>query len=375
MKTLPIIKLLALYTAFVCLQFPKTIVAQTLVLNQLCDLPSEVLETSGLEVGPNGCFWTHNDSQNSATVYCVDTSGVIVREVSITGDVNNDWEELAKDDEGNLYIGNFGNNTINRQDLRIVKVPSIDTCTVECAVTDTIHFTYPDQLDFPPNGDYGNFDMEAMFWYSDSLHLFSKDRSSPSTGYTKHYRLPTAGGTFEATLVDSIQAGGNSYLFSITAADISEDGSKVVLLNASYIWLITDFAGTNFSSGNISQLSLGSFTQKEAICFRDGFIYITDEQENFLGTGGKLYRVHPDVFVSVDESNIDYQVVYNSQLRFERIKLNARTDWKLLDLDGRLVQNGVSAEVLSREQLRVDSGMYVLQLHSEVGAKALIIKL
>lgn len=346
-----------------------------MVLNQLCDLPTNVLETSGLEVGPEGCFWTHNDSQNSPTVYCIDTTGALIREITITGDVNNDWEELAKDDEGNLYIGNFGNNTINRQDLRIVKVPNFDTCTTECAVSDTIHFSYPDQQDFPPNGNYGNYDMEAMFWYADSLHLFSKDRSSPSTGYTKHYRLPTAGGTYEATLIDSIQAGGNSYLFSITAADISEDGSKVVLLNASNIWLITDFPGTDFASGSIAQLALGSFTQKEAICFRNGFIYITDEQENFLGTGGKMYRVHPDVFVSVSEAGFEYELVYDNRLRFERINLETRTDWKLLNLDGGLQQQGVSDEILSREQLRVDSGLYVLQLNSEAGAKAMMIKL
>ena len=97
-------------------------------MNELCNLPANVLETSGLEVGPDGCFWTHNDSQNPAELYCIDTTGTIQRTVQVVGDINNDWEELAKDDEGNLYIGNFGNNTIDRENLRIVKIPSIDTC-------------------------------------------------------------------------------------------------------------------------------------------------------------------------------------------------------------------------------------------------------
>ena len=356
-----------------CLQLAG---AQTLVLNELCNLPSAVLETSGLEVGPGGCFWTHNDSQNPAELYCVDTTGAIQRTVTVIGDINNDWEELAKDNDGNLYIGNFGNNSVDRENLRVVRIPSIDTCNTVCYVSDTIHFSYPDQLQIPPNGTYGNFDMEAMFWYADSLHLFSKDRSNPSTGYTKHYRLPSTGGTFQAHLIDSIYTGGSSFLQSITAADISADGTKVVLLNADHIWLMTDFTGTDFSNGTVSQLALGSFTQKEAICFRNGFLYITDEQENFLGTGGKMYRVHPDVFVGIDETALEPKVVYSNDQRWQRVQI-PETDfnWHLLSLDGRVLESGKSTNELNRNELSVETGVFILQIETEIGQKALMIRL
>jgi hypothetical protein len=35
---------------------------------------------------------------------------------------NIDWEEITKDKEGNLYIGDFGNNENKREDLCIYKI-------------------------------------------------------------------------------------------------------------------------------------------------------------------------------------------------------------------------------------------------------------
>lgn len=351
--------------------------AQTVIVAELAELPSTIHETSGLENGPNGWFWTQNDGGNPAEIHCVDTNGIIQRTVSVLGDANTDWEDIAKDDVGNLYIGNFGNNSLNRTDLRIVKIPNADTCTVSCAVSDTITFSYPDQFDFPPNGNYGNFDMEAMLWFQDSLHLFSKDRSSPSTGYTKHYRLPTTNGQFQALLVDSLNTGSTSFFNAITAADISEDGTQVVLLNADHIWLITGFQGSNFFGGNVAQLSLGSFTQKEGICFRDGFIYLTDEREQFFGTGGKLYRLHPSVFVGVQEvgSETWARPVYKANLTLQEIELTAQAEWKLLSTDGRLISSGVSNGNIKGASMNATSGMYVLQLRNKRKAKAILIRL
>ena len=356
----------------------KVVWSQTLVVTELADLPASIHETSGLENGPNDWFWTHNDGGNPSEIHCIDTAGVIQRTVYISGDANTDWEDIAKDDQGNLYIGNFGNNGLNRTDLRIVKIANVDTCTVACAVSDTIEFTYPDQYDFPPNGDYGNFDMEAMLWYQDSLHLFSKDRSSPSTGYTKHYRLPSVGGTYQAELIDSFNTGSTSFINAITAADISADGQKVVLLNAESIWLITDFQGSDFFSGTVSQLSLGSLTQKEGICFRNGFIYLTDEREQFFGSGGNLYLLHPGVFVGLDERQAELQVepIYRQDLTLEEIRIGSDyLEWNLLTADGRLLKSGKSKTRITANDLDVAAGIYVIQLVTASSQKAMLVRL
>ncbi|MDC0303519.1 T9SS type A sorting domain-containing protein [Flavobacteriales bacterium] len=349
---------------------------QTLILSELCNMPSQVLETSGLENGTDGCFWTHNDSGNAPELFCIDTTGVIQRQVQIIGDANTDWEDLAKDNDGNMFIGNFGNNALNRTDLRIVKVPSIDTCTSSAFVTDTIRFSYPDQYDFPPEGDYGNFDMEAMVWYQDSLHLFSKDRSNPSTGYCKHYKLPSTGGDYVAELVDSLYTGSSSFVFSVTSADLSENNSELVLLNSERIWLCTNFTGSDFFDGDVAELVLGTLTQKEGICFRNGFMYVTDE-DGFV-PGGKLYRLHPDVFVGVGELSMDMnlQPVYNQEFQLQEIGvLNQQVKWQLINLDGKLVKTGTSFSSISATEFQGLQGMHVLKISSDSGQKAMLLKL
>lgn len=356
-------------------------IAQTPIITELCDLPNSVLETSGLEGGPNDWFWTHNDSGNPAELFCLDTTGTIHRTVSVVGDSNVDWEELAKDDDGNLYIGNFGNNSLNRTDLRVVKIPSIDTCTATTYVSDTIRFSFPDQSSFPPNGTYGNFDMEAMFHYQNELHLFSKDRSDPSDGYTKHYTLPTSNGTYVASLIDSFQTGHANYIFAVTAADISENGDRMVMLSSNKIWLFSNYSGTDFFGGNVSELSLSVFSQKEGICFKNGFLYVTDEES--FGLGGKMYRIHPDVFVSVSDEieKQETQPVYDSALQLQQINIGTASEqsleWQVLDLNGKLVASGrIDGATIMRKELPELNHLCVIRIFSANGsATAMMVKL
>jgi hypothetical protein len=54
-------------------------------------------------------FWVHNDSGNPATLFAVDRRGRILNRFAIAVP-NIDWEDLAGDDRGRLYIGDIGNN-------------------------------------------------------------------------------------------------------------------------------------------------------------------------------------------------------------------------------------------------------------------------
>ena len=57
-----------------------------------------------------GIFWVHNDSGNPPLLFAIRGDGRIVRQFRL--DVPNiDWEDIAIDDQGHLYLGDIGNNT------------------------------------------------------------------------------------------------------------------------------------------------------------------------------------------------------------------------------------------------------------------------
>ncbi len=213
-----------------------------------------------------------------------------MRALYITNAVNTDWEEVCKDDNGDFYIGDFGNNLNNRTDLKIVIVPNPSVIIGDSVAAQIINFSYPDQVAFPPHDSLKNFDMEAMFWFNDSLYLFSKNRTVPYNGYTKMYKLPSQPGSYVAQLTDSFFTGvGNLINNSITSATISSTGDKMLLISNTQGWLFSGFAGDNFFNGNVFDFSFGGTqTQKEGAAFiNNGEVYFTDER--LFSTGGNLY--------------------------------------------------------------------------------------
>ena len=260
--------------------------AEVLVLEPQFLMPGVLEENSGLVWDEeHKTFWTHNDSGGKPRLFEVDSTGKIVKEVLISNAKNVDWEELALDRSTNtLFIGDFGNNRNRRKDLSIYYLP-LPRIEGSSTTAKKISFTYPDQKNFPP--DYANktFDMEAMIFWNDSLYLFSKNRTDPYSGYTKMYRLPAVEGNYEAELVDSFATGGSYFMAQwITAADISPDGSKVVLLNNDHLWLFENFKAPYFLRGDATQYSFKKATQKEAITFGpENLLYISEEKSSGPG--------------------------------------------------------------------------------------------
>jgi hypothetical protein len=56
-----------------------------------------------------GIFWVHNDSGNEPVLYAVRADGSLVNRFRVAA-ANLDWEDIAADAAGNLYLGDIGNN-------------------------------------------------------------------------------------------------------------------------------------------------------------------------------------------------------------------------------------------------------------------------
>ncbi len=239
------------------------------------ELPLVLKEASGMYIQSPDSLWLLNDSGDAAKLYLVNRNGKLLYEKNIPGIKNRDWESLANDGKGTIFICDSGNNRNSRKDLKIY-ILNQKTNQVS-----TLEFHYPDQKAFPPPLAEQNFDMEGVFYYKDSLYLFSKNRLKHGNYYSKIYRLPAEPGNHTAELIDSI------YLKKrvVTAAAISPNGKTIALLSYNYrkllgffpyntasVFLLTQFEGKPFSKAKLKRLRIPKFglaTQFEAIDFLD----------------------------------------------------------------------------------------------------------
>lgn len=241
-------------------------------VEHLASLPGRVSESSGLAVMAAGEYLTHNDAGNGPHLYKLNDKGKLSQTIKLKLP-NVDWEDLAQDTEGNIYIADTGNNDNDRRELAVYKVHLEQPEQVQA-----IRFTYEDQKEFPPKKKERNFDSEALFWSSGNLYIISKDRGRGQTA--KVYQLPDEPGTYKAKLIGSHQLKAQ-----ITGAAISPSGETVALLSEEALHLFRDFSSVeNFYEGKYEKRSLKGTGQTEGVAFeKDEVLIITSE-------GGNLYR-------------------------------------------------------------------------------------
>ena len=201
---------------------------------------------------------------------------------------NNDWEDLTSDENGNIYIGDFGNNLNRRKNLSIIIVEQ-NELDEKNAEVDEIEFEYPDQTKFPPKKKNMYFDTEAFFYFKNSLYILTKSRVKGNYGKTTLYKIPAKEGKYTAEIVDEFESCKDLECW-ITSADISPNGKKVALLSQKNVLIFSDFNGDKFLSGKVTKIDLIHRSQKESITFKDNnTLLITDEKAH--GSGGNLYQL------------------------------------------------------------------------------------
>ncbi|MFK7783010.1 hypothetical protein [Psychroserpens sp.] len=243
-------------------------------LDVLADLPSSLKETSAIEkTVDSDLLWVIEDSGNSNHIYGLDLQGKIVKDVTVSNSENIDWEDLTSDSNGNIYIGDFGNNDEDRTKFTIYKISNIKN-TSNSKSADLIQFTLPENLD--------SIDFESFFLHKGFFYIFSKDNKVCDL-----IKVPNKIGQHEAIHISKIELEGKHN--KVTSADISENGKTVVLLNHNKLWKLTDYTNDDFFSGTIKVLKFDHDSQKEGINFiNDNQVLITDERNKFQG--GNIYR-------------------------------------------------------------------------------------
>ena len=237
-------------------------------------LPEDVLESSGL-IYYNNKLITHNDSGNSPRLYEVDTlSSQIIRTITIDNATNIDWEDITQDDTY-IYIGDFGNNTGNRQDLTVYRVAKSDYDVSNIISAERIDFSYEDQTDFTEiqNSDW---DAEGMVDFKTQLLIFTKQWQ---TNGTVAYSIPKIPGSYSAKNMGFYDVSG-----LVTGAAYNKFSNVLMLLGYSsqlqpFIVRISELP-INFSfNGTEEKLGLGiGFSQVEGITYSDSNTYYVSSE-------------------------------------------------------------------------------------------------
>jgi len=255
--------------------YENAVILETIVL------PKIINETSGLEILDNQ-FITHNDSGGDPSLYMFNEAGEIIQTVEIINQSNNDWEDIAAD-EDYIFIADTGNNFGNRDNLNIIKVKTSDF-----SVEGKIDISYKDQQTFLPRPKH-KYDAEALFLIEDKIAVLSKDRSEL---FTDLYLIDKESDSKQA-LKSKITYNVNSL---ITGGDYNKDMSLLALVSynskgSQFLILFEDFNLENLAEKKIRKFKIPlERAQIEAIKIIDNdTFWVTSEDE---GNGSPyMYKI------------------------------------------------------------------------------------
>lgn len=252
-------------------------------------LPKKLKEVSGIALSQDQkTIWAIEDAGNKNVVYGLSRQGELTTDVLVENAENNDWEDITKDAAGNIYIGDFGNNENDRQNLSIIKLDLKTDSQKSTKVIQTTKFHYEGQTEFPPKKSNLLYDCEAFVEKDGSFYLFTKNRSKGFEGTFLVFQIPNKEGDFEAKLIGKLKLEGGYNDAAITSAAINSK-NQVVLLNHKNINVLSGFTANDFSAAKIQKIPLNHNSQKEAIVFVDDkTLLIADEKDK--KTGGNVYQ-------------------------------------------------------------------------------------
>ena len=224
-------------------------------------------------------FWTHNDGggPKKQVLYAIDREGNTRASFPVIGVTLHDWEDLAIDSAGHLYIGDIGNNDSKRDALAVYEIEEPNPQ----AGAERISSKRVWNLRFPG----APFDCESLFVWKDYGYVVSKVFNNARA---QIFRFPLKETnrplTLELVATTKIES-------PVTGADISADGTLLGLVakNGAYVFRI-DGDVTRVSNANPHHTKLKN-QHIEGCCFvPEGLLVTSERRMIFLFTDPAFRR-------------------------------------------------------------------------------------
>lgn len=251
--------------------FPRTIMPGVQQIGVIAN--PAITESSGLAASTRypGVYWTHNDGRRKPVLYAISHEGKAIAEFPITGARMEDWEDIAIDAEGNLYLADIGNNDAKPRELGVFKIaePDPHSDSNKLKVKQRWILRYPEKP----------FDAESLLVWKERGYVISKlSQNQPAM----LYRFSLAPQTKPAVLERIARLPITS---PVTGATISTDGQKLTVIAKSGAWVF-DIDGDpgNIASAKMWHTRLQGFQIEGCTFTKEGLLVSAESREIFLFT-------------------------------------------------------------------------------------------
>ncbi len=278
---------------------------------------STIGESSGVAVSRKlkGVLWTHNDSANSPEIFAVKEDGELIRSFLIAGAENHDWEDIALDERGNLYILDNTSRSDPQNRSTVYVLPEPDPFQDKVA-QDPKKFT----IRFPD----GAFDCETLFAWDDKVYLVTKpwDGKLP-----RIYYFDDVGQDGTASFVGNVPL-----RTMITGGDITALGNRIVL--SSYRALLI-FQGSGPPETLLQSDPLIcplNARQVEGVSWKGEDLILTNEQREIFLVSRPQWEDQKAPFLHSPKKNVPF--VASKPSVEQPLKSWPRGEWLKMTLEG-----------------------------------------
>lgn len=233
-----------------------------------------IKESSGIVASRKhpGVFWTHNDSGNPPVLYAVRRDGSLINAFP-TKCVAFDWEDIAIDDEGHLYLGDIGNNGNLRGSIGVLKFDEPDPNVAPekgKALEPTQRWTLTFQ-------NSKRMDCESLFVWEGHGYVIKKTTDRSPTTLWRFSLSKDGAQPLEAVATLPLAA-------ICTAADLSADGEQLAVMSTNGPYLFKDLKGDLANVANRVPTSIQIEPRtNEALCFaEDGLIGTSEARDVYF---------------------------------------------------------------------------------------------
>jgi hypothetical protein len=232
----------------------------------------KIVEASGIVVSRkhDNVFWTHNDG-NDGVLFAIRRDGSLIGSIELDAKLR-DWEDIATDDEGNLYISDTGNNSENRKHVVVYRVREPDPASLGKDNRAKLQVEHTWKVDFPDDPQ----NVESLIIFGGGGYLvFKMSEGVPADVY--RFDLKDTSKKISMTKVTTLPI-----RQPVTAADLSRDGKHLAVLTRGDLWVFQ-------VDGDLSKAPTAPVTrypvspvQTEGCCFNGSSVLIVAESREIF---------------------------------------------------------------------------------------------